>query len=171
MPTVTHIIDKNFPVYATGNQTISGVKNFELRPTVNGTGVLLSGESAPTNLVGSPIEFVIACSDETSDLTVGANKVTFRAPIAFTLTGVRASVNTAPTGSTLVVDINEGGTSVLSTKLSIDADEKTSLTAAAPPVISDSAIANDAEITIDIDQVGSTFTGKGLKVVLIGTRA
>jgi hypothetical protein len=117
-----------------------------------------------------PIEFVIACSDETNNLTLGANKVTFRSPFAFTLTAVRASVSTAPTGSALVVDINENGTSVLSTKLSIDAYEKTSLTAAVPPVISDSAIANDAEITIDIDQIGSTVAGTGLKVVLIGTR-
>ena len=31
-------------VYKTGNQSISGVKNFFSRPTVNGTGVLLSGE-------------------------------------------------------------------------------------------------------------------------------
>jgi hypothetical protein len=114
---------------------------------------------------------VIACSNETSDLTVGANKVTFRSPYALTLTSVRASVNTAPTGSTLIVDINENGTSVLSTKLSIDANEKTSLTAVSPAVISDSFIANDAEITIDIDQIGSAIAGKGLKVVLIGTQA
>jgi hypothetical protein len=116
------------------------------------------------------VELVIACSDETSNLTVGANKVTFRAPYAFTLTGVRASVNTAPTGSALVVDINETGTSVLSTKLSIDANEKTSLTAASAAVISDSAIADDAEITIDIDQGVAGQMGKGLKIVLIGTR-
>jgi hypothetical protein len=31
-------------VYTTGNQTISGIKTFRTRPTVNGTGVLLSGE-------------------------------------------------------------------------------------------------------------------------------
>jgi hypothetical protein len=118
-----------------------------------------------------PVELVIACSDETSILTVGANKVTFRAPYAFTLTDVRASVNTAPTGSTLIVDINENGTSVLSTKLSIDISEKTSTTAASPAVISDASIADDAELTIDIDQIGSTIAGKGLKVTLIGTRA
>ena len=33
-------------VYTTGNQTISGVKAFISRPTVNGTGVLLSGEAS-----------------------------------------------------------------------------------------------------------------------------
>ena len=112
----------------------------------------------------------IACSDETTDLTVGTGKVTFRMPYAFTLTAVRASVTTAPTGSTLVVDINEGGASILSTKLSIDDSEKTSVTAAAPAVISDTALADDAEITIDIDQIGSTVAGAGLKVYLIGNK-
>jgi len=34
-------------VYTTGNQTIAGVKAFASRPTVNGTGVLLSGEVVP----------------------------------------------------------------------------------------------------------------------------
>ena len=48
--------------------------------------------------------------------------------------------------------------------------EKTSTTAATPAVISDSAIADDAEITVDIDQIGSGNAGKGLKVWLIGSR-
>jgi len=33
-------------VYTTGNQTVSGLKNFITRPTVNGSGVLLIGEAA-----------------------------------------------------------------------------------------------------------------------------
>jgi hypothetical protein len=110
--------------------------------------------------------FVIAASDESTNLTTGTNKVYFRMPYAATLLAVRATVNTAPTGSTLIVDINEAGTSLLSTKLSIDASEKTSTTAATAAVISDSALADDAEMTIDIDQVGSTVAGKGLKVYL-----
>ena len=113
----------------------------------------------------------IAVSDESTALTTGTAKVTFRMPFGFTLTGVRASVTAAPTGSVLTVDINEGGTSILSTKLTIDAGEKTSVTAATPHVISDTALADDAEITIDIDTVGSTVAGSGLKVYLIGTVA
>lgn len=113
---------------------------------------------------------VIACSDETTAITTGTAKVTFRMPYAFTLTAVRASVTTAPTGSTIVIDINESGTTILSTKLSIDATEKTSTTAASAAVISDASIADDAEITIDFDQVGSTIAGAGVKVCLIGTR-
>lgn len=119
----------------------------------------------------SPIEIGLAVSDETTALTTGTAKVTFRAPCAMTLTAVRASVTTVPVGSTIIVDINEGGNSILSTKLSIDASEKSSTTAASAAVISDSSIADDAEITIDIDQVGSTTAGAGLKVWLIGTRS
>ena len=113
----------------------------------------------------------IAVGDETTALTTGTAKVTFRMPYAFTLTAVRASVTTAPTGGTLLtVDINEGGTTILSTKLTFDASEKTTTTAATPAVISDTSLADDAEITIDIDAVGSTVAGAGLKVYLIGTK-
>ncbi|PKR57512.1 hypothetical protein [Thalassospira lohafexi] len=120
---------------------------------------------------GATESFVIAVSDEQSDLSTGTGKVTFRMPYAFTLTGVRASVSTAPTGAALTVDVNEAGTSVLSTKLTIDAGEKTSITAATPAVISDASLADDSEMTIDIDAVGSTIAGAGLKIVLIGARS
>ncbi len=108
----------------------------------------------------------LACSDETSALTTGTAKITFRMPFAGTLLAVRANVKTAPTGAILIVDINEEGTSLLSTKLSIDATEKTSTTAATAAVISDSVLIDDAEMTIDVDQVGSTVAGVGLKVGL-----
>lgn len=113
----------------------------------------------------------IACSDEVTALTSGTAKVTFRMPYAFTLSEVRASLTTAQaSGSILTVDINEGGTSIFSTKLTIDNTEKTSTTAAAPAVISDTSLADDAEITIDLDQIGDG-TAKGLKVYLIGVPA
>lgn len=119
---------------------------------------------------------IIAASDESTALVANsaspeAAAVTFRMPYAMNLTEVRASVGTAPTGAAIQVDIHEGGTSILSTKLTIDATEKTSTTAATPAVISDSALADDAEITIVIDQVGSTIAGAGLKITLIGTEA
>lgn len=117
-----------------------------------------------------PIDIQAACSDETTALTAGTAKVTFRVPCAITLTSVRASLTTEQTsGSIFTVDINENGTSILSTKLTIDNTEKTSVTATTPAVISDTALADDSEITIDIDQIGDG-TAKGLKITLIGTR-
>ena len=124
------------------------------------------GVAITTTTITAQDWFVIAASDETTDLTTGTGKAYFRMPFAGTLLAVRASVNTAPTGATIIVDINESGTSVLGTKLSIDASEKTSTTAASAATITDSALADDAEMSIDIDQVGSTIKGKGLKVYL-----
>ena len=131
----------------------------------------LTGLIKQTDHTSAKQSFIVACSDETTDLTTGT-KVTFRMPYAFTVTEVRASLTTAGTGGTLVtVDIHESGTTILSTKLTIDASETTSTTAATPAVISDSALADDAQMTIDKDAVGSTTTGKGLKVEIIGTVA
>jgi hypothetical protein len=131
--------------------------------TINSVSILGSGNLA------TPFELVVAASDETTALTTGTAKITFRMPRAITLTAVRASLTTAQASGTIfTVDINEGGTSILSTKLTIDNTEKTSTTAATPPVISDASLADDAEITIDIDQIGDG-TAKGLKVMLIGT--
>jgi hypothetical protein len=123
------------------------------------------------SLASLPFELVVAASDETTALTAGTAKITFRMPRAVTLTAVRASLTTAQaSGSIFTVDINEAGTSILSTKLTIDNTEKTSTTAATPPVISDANLADDAEMTIDIDQIGNG-TATGLKVMLIGTYA
>lgn len=160
----------NMSSYAQGDMLYaSAVDNLaKLNIGANGT-VLTSNGTIPT--WGPPPTKVVqlAASDETTALTTGTAKVTFRMPYAMTVTAVRASLTTAQTsGSILTVDINDGGTTILSTKLTIDNGEKTSVTAATPPVISDTALADDAEITIDIDQVGDG-TAKGLKITLIGS--
>lgn len=137
---------------------------------VGGSGIIID-DSDPANPVVSlkPVPIGVAASDEISDLTTGTAKVTFRMPHALTLTAVRASVSTASSSGLITVDINKNGTTVLSTKLTIDANEKTSVTAATPPVISVSSFSDDDEVTIDIDGAGTG--AKGLKVWLIGTRS
>jgi hypothetical protein len=104
-----------------------------------------------------------AISDQTTAITTGTAKFTTRFP-ACTVLAVRASLNTASSSGIPTVDINEAGTTILSTKLTIDANEKTSTTAATAAVISDSTIADDAEITFDIDTAGTG--AKGLIVTM-----
>lgn len=128
-----------------------------------------SGEATGLAWAALPCEIVVACSDESTAIDSTGTKVTFRMPYAMTVTDVRASLGSACSTGTFTVDINEGGSTILSTKLTIDATEKTSTTAAAAAVISDSALADDAEITIDVDDVGDS-TATGLKVAIIGTR-
>jgi len=129
-----------------------------------------SGEASGLKYTANTTSFVVACSDEETALTTGT-KVTMRMPFAFTLTAVRASLTTAGTGANLVtVDIEQGGTTILSTNITIDATETTSTTATAQPVISTSALTDDASIDFDVDQIDSGGVSAGLKVYLIGYR-
>lgn len=129
-----------------------------------GSGGILGGSAA----AASPKVIQVSCSDQTTDITTGTAKVTFRMPYAMTLTAVRASLNTASSSGNPAIDINKTGVgSLLSTVITIDASEKTSVTAATPAVISTSALSDDDEITIDIDTAGTG--AKGLIVTLIGT--
>jgi len=112
---------------------------------------------------------IIPIGDETTNTTVGTSKRSFQMPYALTLTAVRASCVTAPVGSTAIFDIKEAGTTVLSTLISIDANETSSFTAAVAPVISDTALADDAIITFDVTQIGSTTASAGCKAILTGT--
>jgi len=116
---------------------------------------------------------VIAVSDETTAITTGTAKVTFRMPWALTLYtvangGVKASLTTASSSGLPAIDINEAGASIFSTTLTIDESEETSTTATTAAVLSDTALADDAEITIDIDTAGTGAAG--LKVTLRGYR-
>lgn len=146
---------------------LSDITEFSVTSPANGQRLNYNGSQwvniSPTN------HLTLALTNQTDSIVTGTH-LTFRAPFAMTVVDVRASIQTAPTGANAIFDINEGGTSILSTKLSIDATEKTSTTAASAAVISDSAIADDAEITVDVDQVGSTVAGVGPIVTIYYTR-
>lgn len=118
-------------------------------------------------LQGSKAHYVVAITAEDETVTSGNDKVRFRAPTAFTLTDVRASVNTDSSSGVVEVSIEEEqANSILSTNLTIDASERTSTTAATAAVISDSAIADDAELIFNVVSAGTGAVG--LKVTLIG---
>jgi hypothetical protein len=149
--------------------------------TTTGTATALLGTSSANQAVdvtlGSNLSIVsgklvqtipysVALSAATGDIATGTDVYSIRMPYAATLTGVKLSIGTAPVGSTVIVDINEAGTTILSTKLSIDASETTSATAATAAVISDAALADDAIISFDIDQVGSSTAGARLLITL-----
>lgn len=119
--------------------------------------------------IGAPCELVMAISDETTAITTGTAKLTFRMPYAMTLTAVRSNLNAVSSSGTPTVDIKKNGTTIFSTLLTIDVSEKTSVTAATAAVLSTTALADDDEMTIDITVAGTG--AKGLKVTFKGTRA
>lgn len=119
----------------------------------------------------SPVEAIgIALSDLTTDLTTGIKAVIPAFPYNFEVEEVIAGSDDAPTGAALIVDILEGGVSILDDLLQIDDGETSSLTSAAPATIDDAAITKGSKVEFEITQIGSTNAGKGLVVWLVGRR-
>lgn len=117
----------------------------------------------------TPVVIQLAGSDLSSNLAAATGVAYCRAAQSFTLTEVRASLIDASSSGVVTVDINVGGSTILSTKLTIDAGELTSTTAATAAVISDPMILDDEAITVDIDGAGTD--ARGLIVTLIGAAA
>ena len=77
-----------------------------------------------------------------------------------------ATNSTAGTTGSMVVDINIGGTSIMTTnKLSFDSTEKTTTTTTTPPDLTTTTLAVGNIITIDVDSVHTT-PAKGLTVYM-----
>jgi hypothetical protein len=125
-----------------------------------------------TNAKVDTMTMIVAASDETTNLATLVAARTFRAPYALTIRAVKIDVNTAPTGASILVDLNNGANPVFTTRPEIEANELTSLDATTQPVLNSSftSVAANAVLTIDIDQVGSTIAGKGLKMTIYYTR-
>lgn len=103
------------------------------------------------------------------DVTTGL-KITDRMPYAFTITDVRASLQTAATGGNLTIDIKKNGTSIFSTKLTFDSGETSTATASVAYVLASNTFSADDLIQIYVDYVGSVAAGKGLIIKLIGNK-
>lgn len=150
-------------------RTIDGGASLILAP---GEGILLVSDGTDYYTMGgnsAPLTTLhFACSDESTALTTGTGKLTFRMPHRMWLSSVKASLNVASSGGAPAVDINCNGASIFSTTLTIDAAEKTSATAATAAVLSTTFLPDDSEITIDIDTAGTG--AKGLKITLVGRR-
>lgn len=116
-----------------------------------------------------PIEqFVIALSDETTSITTGNAKMSWAYGYDFTITEIYTILGQAQSSSGAVtVDVNKNGSTILSTKPSIDANESTSLTGTAA-VISTATSTKGDIFTADVDAAGTG--AKGLKLIVVGHR-
>ena len=119
----------------------------------------------------------VACSDETTPITVADNLIKFRMPFAMTLNtgedGVRASLSTAGTTSGVTtMDITMNGASIFTTNLlTIDYTDTTSVGATTEPNVTTTALTDNAEIIVNCDVITGGGTEAGLKIQLIGTLA
>jgi len=139
-----------------------------------GSGVtrLVGGMTASGRSIKESVALVVGVGDETTAITTGTNKRRFRAPFAFTITEVRASLASAQaSGSIVTFDVKNGGNSIFdAVLLSIDNNETTSTTAATAAVLESDylSVADDALIAIDITQADGSTTAAGAKITLLG---
>jgi hypothetical protein len=101
-------------------------------------------------------------------LATGTGAQRFYSPYACTIVQVRANVVTAPTGASLIVDVNKNGTTIYGTQSARPTIAASSVTAVggAPTV---TTLAAGDYLTIDIDQIGSTVAG-GILTVQVTVR-
>ena len=132
---------------------------------VFGGDVVTSGSLVVESQASFEDYMIISVSADNTDLQTGTGLVTLRAPFAMDLYQIpRASLSTNGTTQT-TVDINVGGTTIMNTnKLTIDANEGTSTTAATAAALTTTSITDDQQITIDVDAAGTG--ARGLKVTL-----
>lgn len=99
-------------------------------------------------------------------LAVAVGQGQFYVTRASTITGVVMAVGTAPTGATILCDVNKNGTTVFTTQgnrpsIAISAFK---VAANASPDVTSLAVGD--LLSVDIDQVGATIAGSDLTVIV-----
>ena len=117
----------------------------------------------------------VACSDETTAITVADNKIKFRMPFGLELNdgedGVRGSLSTVGgTSGTTTMDITMNGASIFTTNLlTIDDGDSTSVGATTEPNVTTTTLTDNSEIIVNCDVISGSGAEAGLKIQLIGT--
>jgi hypothetical protein len=128
-----------------------------------GSGVAGRGDAALQLLH----EFVLL-GDKTTALAVGESTVDFLFPFAGELVAVYGGATTAQTsGSILTLDMRINTVSVFSTLITVDNNERSSHTAATPPVLSAPSFEQGDRATFHITQVGTGGKGAWVDFVYV----
>ena len=131
-----------------------------------------SGSGGSGGLTSQAESILLVLEPLDTDASAGTKKGLIpRFPYNLDNITLNLAVDTAPTGSTFIVDLNIDDTSILSTKISIDAGETDSSTATTPYVLTTTSIAEGAKVTVDIDQVGATVPGQNPVLTIEGVRS
>ncbi len=160
----TGTIPDEFRITAAGT---GGTFGFYIDPIKLQTVASSGGGTGSTS--GKPTEqFVVALGDETTVVSTGNNKTSWTFGYDFTIDEIYTELGQSQSSSgSVTVDVNKNGSTIFSTKPSIEANESSSLTGTAA-VISVPTSTKGNIFTVDIDAAGTG--AKGLKLVVIGRR-
>lgn len=130
-------------------------------------GVLWTRNSAGTERLLEP--GILFPFSRASTLTVGPGTFPIFNDTGATLTikAVRASVGTAPTGASIIVDVNVNGTTIFSTQGNRPTIAAAATTSGKVTNMNTTSISDGSYFTVDIDAVGSGTPGADLVVQIL----
>lgn len=102
------------------------------------------------------------------DLTVasGVFRIYNLTGAALTISKVHIAVNTAPTGATILADVNENGTTIFTTQGNRPSIAISAFTGETTTIDADSWD-DENYVQVDVDQIGSTIAGADLTVTIV----
>lgn len=120
-------------------------------------------QSALEEIIAEELHFVTFAKQGTVAMASGALRWYNDSGRTLTFISARASVGTAPTGSTLIVDVHKDGTTIFTTQSGRPTIAISGFTNKST-AMDVTTIANGSYLTVDIDQPGSTIAGADLTV-------
>ncbi len=145
-------------VYSSGNTLMQNAKG--------ASGQILISQATSAPKWATPLTSMVWYLD--NNISPGTNQ----GPVVIMPYGLLVSTGSlrikgAPTGSDLIIDIRKDNVSIFSTKPKILAGQTIG---GKNMVLSTTNLTAGSEITVSVDQTGSTFSGSGLTIMLSGTR-
>jgi hypothetical protein len=118
----------------------------------------------------TPQIMVLGASERGVNLavTTGSHRVYLRGPgtRVWTIQGVWISAGVAPTGASIIVDVNINGTTIFTTQANRPSIAISGFVSSRVTNMDVITISEGQYFTVDIDQVGSTVTGQDLLVII-----
>jgi hypothetical protein len=163
--------DDLFVVLPNGGAEARKIDASDFAATSSNTGLMLAADKSKLDAIesGAKKDKTIVPYSMTGTISVGAGTCRFYVDETWTISSVRASVGTAPTGAALIVDVNKNGTTIFTTQSNRPQIAVSTNTDVAD-AIEVSSLASGDYLTVDIDQVGSTIAGADLTVTIVLTR-
>lgn len=150
---------------AQGNDSrIAGAEQTANKGAANGYASLDSGGKVPNAQLSLPSQSQVFSTRGTLIAEIGTHRLYNNRSTAWSIAGVRASAGTAPTGASVIVDVNINGTTIFTTQ-----SNRPTIAAAAQDSgyvtnMNITSVPAGSYVTIDVDQVGSTIPGADLTV-------
>jgi len=164
------------PSGGTGNVTITaasgGATSFLALTDTPASYYQQAGKNVKVNLSDNGVEYTPDFKDfdltpEGTSLVTGTSYSWYcNRPYSF-VSGFVFSINTAPTGSSIIIDIRRNGTTIMSQLANIEAGENSTTTSATPGAVNEPiSFSVGDQVGFRVIQVGSSLPGAGMRCTM-----